>query len=87
LKRLVQKKSTARVAQEACHDPEEVEYYVQCLRRIKTSCDTAMNVEDIVLATGYSRSLVLEYLELADEFHLPPLKDVCEPHTVQAAHD
>jgi hypothetical protein len=86
-KRLVEKKSTAQVAQETYHDPEEVEYYVQCLRRIKICHDTGMNVDDIVLATGHSKSLVLEYLELANELHLPPLKYAHEPHTVQAGGD
>ena len=44
-----------------------------------------MDVDDIVLATGHSKSLVVEYLELANEFHLPPLKNADKPHTVQAA--
>lgn len=86
-KRLIEKKSTAQVARETYHDPEEVEHYVQCLRRIKICHDTGMNIDDVVLATGHSKSLVQEYLELANELHLPPLKDTPKPHTVQIAPD
>ena len=76
-----------RFARETYHDPEEVEYYVQCLRRIKVCRDTGMEPDDIALATGHSKALVLEYLDLANKFHLPPLKNANDPHTVQAAAD
>lgn len=83
-KRLVQKKSTSQVAEETYHSPEEVEYYIQCLRRIQLCSDNGMSLEDIAMATGHSLSLVHEYLELINEFHLPPLakpprKDGAQP--------
>ena len=74
-KRLVEQKPTSQVARETFHDPEEVEYYVQCLRRIKLCSDSGMHVDDIVRATSHSKSLVNEYLELIKEFNLPELKD------------
>lgn len=75
-KRLVEKKPTSQVARETYHDPEEVEYYVQCLRRIKLCRDSGMDVDDIVLATGHSKSLVNEYLALIEEFQLKPLEPI-----------
>lgn len=72
-KRLVEKKPTSQVAQETCHHPEEVEYYVQCLRRIQLCHDTGMSPDEIAQATGHSPSLVQEYLTLIEDFGLPPL--------------
>jgi Protein of unknown function (DUF1670) len=72
-KRLVEKKSTSQVAQETYHSPEEVEYYVQCCRRIQLCCDNGMSPEDTALATGHSLFLVHEYLRLLQQFNLPPV--------------
>lgn len=72
-KRLVEKKPTSQVAQETFHDPAQVEYYVQCLRRIQLCSDSGMSPEDTAQATGHSLSLVHEYLDLIKEFGLPPL--------------
>jgi hypothetical protein len=72
-KRLVEQKSTSQVAQETFHSPEEVEYYVQCFRRIWLCRDSGMSREDIARVTGHSLSLVQEYLDLLKEFGLPPL--------------
>jgi hypothetical protein len=72
-KRLVEQKPTSQVAQETYHSPEEVEYYVQCLRRIQLCRDTGMSAEEAAQATGHSLSLVQEYLELIKEFRLPRL--------------
>jgi len=69
-KRLVEKKTTSQVATETLHDPEEVEYYVQCLRRIKLCSDADMPVEEISQATGHSKSLIHEYLNLIGQLHL-----------------
>jgi hypothetical protein len=69
-KRLVEKKTTSQVAQETFHSPEEVEYYVQSLRRVLLCHSTGMSPEDIASATGRSLSLVREYLELIREFNL-----------------
>jgi hypothetical protein len=74
-KRLVEKKSTSEVAQETYHSPEEVEYYVQCLRRIQLCRDNGMSPEDIVQATGHTPFLVREYLDLIRRLGLPPLVD------------
>jgi hypothetical protein len=72
-KRLVEQKPTSQVAQETFPSPEEVEYYVQCLRRIQLCRDTGMSAEEAAQATGHSLSLVQEYLELIKEFGLPRL--------------
>ena len=69
-KRLVEKKTTSEVAQETFHSPEEVEYYVQSLRRVLLCHSSGMGEEDIAAATGRSLSLVREYLELIREFNL-----------------
>ena len=74
-KRLVEKKPTSQVAQETYHSPEEVEYYVQSLRRVQVCHDRGMSLEETAQATGHSKSLVQEYLILIDDFGLPPLPD------------
>jgi len=73
-KRLVEKKTTSQVAQETHHTPEEVEYYVECLRRIQLCSDAGMTPEEIRQATGHSKSLVQQYLDLVRKMNLPPLK-------------
>lgn len=82
-KRLVEKKPTSQVAQETFHTPEEVEYYVQCFRRIQLCRDSGMSLEDTAQATGHSLSLVQEYLGLMEEFRLPPLPNPRGKDTVQ----
>lgn len=72
-KRLVEKKSTSQVAQETFHSHDEVEYYVQCFRRIQLCRDSGMSKEDTAKATGHSLSLVQEYFELIEQFDLPSL--------------
>jgi hypothetical protein len=69
-KRLVEKKTTSQVAAETYHSPQEVEYYVQNLRRVQLCLQAGMSEEDIVAATGRSLSLVREYLELIRDFNL-----------------
>jgi DNA-binding CsgD family transcriptional regulator len=69
-KRLVEKKTTSQVAQETFHSPEEVEYYVQSLRRVHLCQSAGMSEEDIAAATGRSISLVREYLDLIRDFNL-----------------
>jgi hypothetical protein len=82
-KRLVLKKSTSEVAQETYHSPEEVEYYVQCLRRIQLCRDNGMSPDDIALATKHSRFLVREYLDLIEELQLPTLAEPDPPETTK----
>lgn len=74
-KRLVERKTTSQVATETLHDPEEVEYYVQCLRRVKLCRDAGMPVEEISQATGHSKSLIDEYLRLIEELRLNDLNN------------
>jgi hypothetical protein len=69
-KRLVQKKTTSQVAEETFHSPEEVEYYVQSLRRVQLCLSAGMSEDDIAAATGRSLFLVREYLELIRDFNL-----------------
>jgi hypothetical protein len=82
-KRLVENKSTSQVAQETYHSPEAVERYVQCLRRVHLCKDKGMSPPEIAQATGHTLSLVQEYLDLIDEFNLPPLADTGKEDTVQ----
>jgi len=72
-KRLVEQKPTSQVAQETFHSADEVEYYVQCLRRVQLCRDSGMSPEEAAQATGHSLSLVQEYLGLIEEFGLPRL--------------
>ena len=72
-KRLVEGKPTSQVAQETFHSPEEVEYYVQCLRRVHLCRDSGMSAEETAQATGHSLSLVQEYLDLIEGLGLPRL--------------
>jgi hypothetical protein len=74
-KRLVEQKPTSQVAEETYHSPEEVEYYVQCFRRVQLCNDNGMSPEDIAQATGHTLFLVREYLELIKEFGLPSYPD------------
>jgi hypothetical protein len=74
-KSLVEKKPTSQVAQETFHSPEDVEHYVQCLRRIQLCRDKGLTPDEITQATGHSLSLVFEYLDLIREFRIPPLPD------------
>ena len=69
-KRLVEKKTTSQVAEETFHTPEAVEYYVQSLRRVQLCLSAGMTEDDIAAATGRSRSVVREYLELIRDFNL-----------------
>jgi hypothetical protein len=69
----VEKKSTGQVAEETFHSPDEVEYYVQCFRRIQLCHDSGMSKEDTARATGHSLPLVQQYLDLLEQFGLPPL--------------
>lgn len=69
-KRLVEKKTTSQVAVETLHDPEEVEYYIQCLRRIRLCGEAGMEVEEISQATGHSKALIQEYLNLIGQLNL-----------------
>lgn len=83
-KRLVEQKPTSQVAQETFHSADEVEYYVQCFRRVQLCRDSGMPKEDIAQATGHSLSLVQEYLDLLDDFNLPPLPNACGKDGVQS---
>jgi Protein of unknown function (DUF1670) len=84
-KRLVEKKSTSQVAEETFHSPEEVEYYVQTFRRVQLCHDSGMGLDGIAQATGHSKSLVQEYLDLIEEFQLPPLANPHDAGTVQTS--
>lgn len=70
-KRLVERKTTSQVAAETFHSADEVEYYVQCFRRVQLCHDKGMSKEDIARATAYSLPLVQQYLDLIKQFGLP----------------
>jgi hypothetical protein len=83
-KRLVEKKPTSQVAAETFHSADEVEYYVQCFRRIQLCRDSGLCPYDIALATGHSLALVQEYLNLMSQFNIPPLPRDPGKHGVQS---
>ena len=70
-KSLVEKKPTSQVASETFHSPEDVEYYVQCFRRIQLCRDKGLSPDEIAQATGHSLKLVEEYLDLMTKFRIP----------------
>jgi hypothetical protein len=72
-KRLVERKPTSQVAAETFHSADEVEYYVQCFRRVQLCHDSGMSKEEIARATTFSLPLVQQYLDLIKQFGLPPL--------------
>ena len=82
-KRLVEQKPTSQVAQETFHSADEVEYYVQCFRRVQLCRDSGMPKEDIAQATCNSLLLVKEYVDLMDDFKLPPVPNPCGKDGVQ----
>jgi len=55
--------------------PEEVEYYVQCLRPIKLCSEAGMQVEEISQATGHSRSLIRQLRLSPNDNKQKPPKD------------
>jgi len=71
-KRLVDKMPTSRVASETNHDPEEVEYYVQCFQRVRLCLDNNMTTDEISLVTGHGKTTVQEYIDLHEEFYCLP---------------
>ena len=66
---------TSRVALESFHSAEDVEYYVQCFRRIQLCRDKGLSPEEIAQATGHSLKLVHEYLDLMTRFRIPRIAD------------
>ena len=74
-KSFVEGKTTSQIAQETFHCPEEVEYYLQCFRRVRICKDRGMSLEETAQATGHSQPLVRQYLELIARFGLPPLSN------------
>jgi len=80
-KRLVELKPTSQVAAETYHSPEEVEYYVQCLRRVKLCHDSGLSPPDTAQATGHSLSLVNEYVTLIQQLGLPVNSTDLTPRT------
>lgn len=81
-KRLVEKKPTSQVAEETYHSPEEVEYYVQTLRRVQLCIDNGMSVDEAAHATGHSLFLVIEYAKLINELGLPSMPDSSKKENV-----
>lgn len=72
-KRFVEKKETSQVAQETFHSPREVEYYVQCLRRVLLCKQMGLSPEDTARVTNHSLLLVKEYLKLIESYDLKSL--------------
>jgi hypothetical protein len=79
-KSFVQGKTTGQIAQETFHCPEEVEYYLQCFRRVRICKDRGMNAEETAHATGHSQPLVRQYLDLLARFDPPPSVPPYDPH-------
>lgn len=51
--------------------------------RVQLCRDSGMGLEDIAHATGHSKGLLREYLDLIEEFHLPPIANPNAPDSVQ----
>jgi hypothetical protein len=83
-KRLVEKKPTSQVAQETFHCVEEVEYYVQCFRRVQLCHQHHHPPEEIATITKFSLFLVQEYLNLIELFALPSEPDLGKKDDVQS---
>jgi hypothetical protein len=71
-KSFVEGKTTSQIAQETFHCPEEVEYYLQCFRRVRICKDRGMSPEETAQATAHSEPLVRQYLDLIARFDVPP---------------
>jgi hypothetical protein len=71
-KSFVEGKTTSQIAQETFHCPEEVEYYLQCFRRVRICQTRGMSPEETAQATAHSLHLVRQYLDLIARFHLTP---------------
>lgn len=79
-KSFLEGKTTSQIAQETFHSPEEVEYYLQCFRRVRICKDRGMSPEETAQATGHSQPLVRQYLDLIARFNLPPSEQPHESH-------
>jgi hypothetical protein len=71
-KSFIEGKTTSQVAQETFHSPAEVEYYLQCFRRVKICKDRGMSIEETAQATAHSLPLVRQYLNLLAQFQSSP---------------
>jgi hypothetical protein len=79
-KSFVEGKTTSQIAGETFHCPEEVEYYLQCFRRVRICKDRGMSPEETAQATGHSLPLVRQYLDLINRFHLPSSEQSEDSH-------
>ena len=60
-------------------------FVVQSLGELAQLCkDSGMGPDEIAQATGHSKLLVREYLDLIEEFQLPPLANLADADSVQA---
>jgi hypothetical protein len=57
------------IARETCHDLKSVERYLQDYRRVKMLLKQSMGAEEISSTIGRGRSVVLEYIEIARQYH------------------
>ena len=68
-KSAVDKKATPDIARETFHSPEAVDRYLKDFDRVRFCLKKEMSVEDTSFATGMSRSLVVEYMDLVNELY------------------
>lgn len=66
-KSVVEKKATPDIARETSHSTEAVDRYLNDFERVKFCLKREMSVDGTSFATGMSRSLVMEYVDLVNE--------------------
>lgn len=66
-KSVVDKKATPDIARETYHSTEAVDRYLNDFERVQFCLKRGMSVESTSFATGMSRSLVIEYVDLVNE--------------------
>ena len=68
-KSAVDKKATPDIVRETFHSPEAVDRYLSDFDRVLFCLKKEMSVEDTSFATGLNGSLVVEYMDLVNEFY------------------
>ena len=68
-KSVVDKKATPDIARETYHSTEAVDRYLNDFERVQFCLKRGMSVDGTSFATGMSRSLVIEYVDLVNELY------------------
>ena len=74
-KRKIDGISTSDVAKETSHSPEAVDRYTLNLDRVRFCLNKNLTISDASFVTGISKSLIIEYKNLADEIKKAEIKN------------